>query len=218
MVASFLQGLLGSGNPDDSRIVPIGREPIDDAVADHDAKHARRRLQARGRGGHEISQWPLGCPGRADHLDACSDFLRATGSVQNMNVRGAAILPAFAIEYAAGVERVVVGRKEVDREWNAGQDLARLEHRSLIDLIGFEDVAGHDDELAILLHGDSSQIANSLEARLRPAGLRIRIQELAGNTELPVARVHEAGLHSLPRDLLASSLGGNAQRGCSPQQ
>jgi hypothetical protein len=48
--------------------------------------------------------------------------------------------------------------------------------------------------------------------------LRIRIQELAGNAELPVARVHEAGLHSLRRDLLTYRLGGNAQSGCPAQQ
>jgi hypothetical protein len=47
--------------------------------------------------------------------------------------------------------------------------------------------------------------------------LRIRIQELAGNAELPVARVHEARLHSLRRDLLTYRLGGNAQS-CRPVQ
>jgi hypothetical protein len=107
------------------------------------------------------------------------------------------------MEYAARIQRVMVRREKIDGDRDAGHCLACFENCSSVDLVRLKDVAGYNNELALFLLRNAAQISNTFISRLCPARLRIIVQKLPGNTELPVTRVHESGLHDFSSDLVA---------------
>ena len=195
LVATVPNVSFGVRNLDDGRIIPVRGERIDGAMAHHHPQHPGRGIEPGSRRRDEVVERTFGSPWCTDHLDPRVDFQRLARRIQNMHMRRLAFQPGLAGVYAAGIERIVIGRQEVSRNRNARHDFARPKHGAPVDLVGFEDIPGDNNELTSLFLGDTAKVADPIKARGGPQGLRIRVQELARNAELPVAGVHEAGLH-----------------------
>jgi hypothetical protein len=140
--------------------------------------------------GDQIGGGRLGPPRRCDDLHAGPYFVD-TGAVEHDHV-----VRAFRGEQSAGVDRrriqwVVVARQQVDGDTDGAHGFQGLPDHLRRELVVFEDVAGHDDELGAHFRGQRAERGHRVTAGRRITGLGVAGKEVPGHAQLPVSGVQE---------------------------
>ena len=157
--------------------------------------------------GDQVGGRGLGPPRRGDDLQPRPDLMDA-GPVEHHDVVG-----AFGGEQRAGVhrrriERIVVARQQIDRNPDGAHGFQGLADHLRGELIVFEDVTGHDDELGAHLGRQRAQTGHRVAAGRRIPRLGVAGEEVPGHAQLPVGGVQE----SHPGDPLSSCVAIRAPR------
>ena len=188
---SVVDGPLQPGERDERRLVGLRRQRVESAVPDQHPHARGRRRQALERVGHEIAQRRLAEPGGRHQLDPLG-HRHDPGPVEHVHVGRAGPREQPPAVDRHRVKRVVVAGQQVNRHLDGGHRLQRPAHGLGPDEVGFEDVARDDDELAPVLAGERPDRPDRIDAGRGVTGLRLRLEEVPGHAQLPVAGVDEA--------------------------
>ena len=106
------------------------------------------------------------------------------------------VLRALLFEQRTGVDRgrvqrIVVAGQQVHRHVDGAHGVQRLADHPGRQLVGVEDVTGHDHELRAGLPGERADGDDRVAAGGGIAGLSVLLQEVASHTQLPVSGVQE---------------------------
>ena len=190
------QRVLQAGQPDQRGLGGIGVEHVDAAVGDQHPGDPVGR-QAVEHVGNQVGRRRFGSPWRRDDLQAGPDLVDA-GPVEHLDVGR-----AFGGEQRTGVhrrrvQRVVVAGQQVDRNPDGAHGFQRLTDHLRRQLVVFEDVTGHHDELGAHLGRQRAQTGHCVAAGRRIPRLRFAREEVTGHAELPVGGVHESHCDPVP--------------------
>ncbi len=86
----------------------------------------------------------------------------------------------------------MVSRQQVDRNTDGAHGFQGLADDLRGELVVFEDVAGHHDELGAHLGGQRAQPGRRVAAGSRIPWLGVAGKEVSGHAQLPVGGVHES--------------------------
>jgi hypothetical protein len=115
-----------------------------------------------------------------------------------VDVRWLAFTPDLSGKKTARVERIVIPRQQIDGDFDIRHHFTSFEYGTPIDLIALENVSGNNDELTSLIAGNAPKIADSVEPRRVPPGLRIGVEKAARYAELPITGVQKTRGHASP--------------------
>src|SRR5699024_6940266 len=98
----------------------------------------------------------------------------------HVDMLGYAVEERRVIVDRCGVQRVVVAGQENDRYFVSAERLERSGNHRAVQLVGFEDVAGNDDELRVRFLRQRPYSADGVEPCLVEPGPGLFVQEVRG--------------------------------------
>jgi hypothetical protein len=156
-----------------------------------DAHDTVGRLDAAQRVGDQVTERSLAEPRGRHDLDTVGDDVHARG-VEDVDVRRAPVDELARPVDRGRVERVVVAGQQPDRHGDLAQGVEGAGDDDPVELVGLEHVAAHQDELGVVLGGDSADAADRVDPRLREPRTSLVGEVVRGHPELPVSRRNES--------------------------